>query len=153
MSSTALSRIYASFKRTSILLADKYASANLTTACSIQSVPAAAPASNPNSLGFDASSHPEKRLVNIGIGFQYEDPAATEGLQKASERLTIELDHIAKEEGVQDEHLYLNYAGSWQDVFAGYGKDSLEKMRRVATKYDKRGMFQKQVRGGFKLHR
>jgi hypothetical protein len=152
-SSTTLSRIHASYKRTSLALTDEYASANLTIACSIQSVPAAAPVSNPNSLGFNSSSHPEKRLLNIGIAFQYESPAATEGLEQAIKIFAMEVDQIAKKDGVNDPHLYLNYAGSWQDVFSGYGKDSLGKMRRVAEKYDGKGMFQNQARGGFKLFR
>jgi hypothetical protein len=126
-------------------------SANLTIACSIQSVPAAAPASNPNSLGFQPSSEPEKKLLNIGIAFQYENPAATEGLATAIEIFAKELDQIAREDRADDRHLYLNYAGSWQDVFGGYGTESVEKMRRVSRKYDRSGMFQRQVRGGFKL--
>lgn len=152
ISRSTLSRIHDLFQQTSILLGDNYPSANLTAACSIQSVPAAAPSSNPNSLGFNSSSHPEKNLVNIGIAFQYEDPAATEVLQEGCIRLTTQIDKIAEEEGVKDDHLYLNYAGNWQDVFSGYGSESLERMRRVAKKYDKIGMFQKQARGGFKLY-
>jgi hypothetical protein len=153
VSSSTLSRIYDSYKSTSSALTDKYGSANLTIACSIQSVPAAAPASNPNILGFTSFSSPEKRLINIGIAFQYEDPSATEGLEQAIKRFAIDIDQVAKEYGVSDQHLYLNYAGSWQDVFSGYGKDSLGKMRRVAEKYDSKRVFQNQARGGFKLYR
>jgi hypothetical protein len=150
---TTLSSIYDAYKSTSFALTHKYASANLTTALSIQSVPAAAPASNPNSLGFDPSSHPEKNLLNIGLAFQYEDPAATEGLQLANRKLALEVDQIAKTDGVSDNHLYMNYAGSWQSIFSGYGTKSVESMIRVAKAYDPRGMFQKQVTGGFKLYR
>lgn len=153
MSPRILSQIHASFKRNSLALGHIYAPANLTIAISIQSVPAAAPTYNPNSLGFDPSSHPEKNLVNIGIAFQYDDSAATEGLRIANKQLAREFDHIAEVNGVKDGHLYLNYAGSWQDVFTGYGTKSLERMRRVAKLYDSKGMFQKQVKGGFKLYR
>jgi hypothetical protein len=45
----------------------------------------------------------------------------------------------------------MNYAASWQDVLAGYGQESVEKMRLAAKKYDAKGMFQKQTKGGFKL--
>ncbi|KAH7355632.1 hypothetical protein BKA66DRAFT_446467 [Pyrenochaeta sp. MPI-SDFR-AT-0127] len=152
MSRSTLAHIHTAFKRTSVALADKFPSANLTTACSIQSVPVAAPVYNPNSLGFNATSHPEKNLVNYGIAFQYEDPIATEGLRQAIKELTAELEQIAKADGVDDEHLYLNYAGSWQNVFAGYGRENLKNMRRVAKYYDKSEMFQKQVKGGFKLY-
>jgi hypothetical protein len=153
ISRTTLARIHTLFQNTSVALGENYPSAKLTTACSIQSVPAAPPNSNPNSLGFNSTLSPEKSLVNIGLAFQYEDPAATDALLQANKRLAEQVDRIAEEEGVKDPHLYLNYAGSWQDVFAGYGKESLENMRRVAKKYDKHGMFQKQVRGGFKLYK
>jgi hypothetical protein len=150
-SRTTLSRINASFKRNSLAITELYAYANVTIACSIQSVPAAAPASNPNSLGFLPSSQPERELLNIGIALIYEDPAATVGLQAVTERITREIDQIATEDHTNDNHLYLNYAGGWQDVLGGYGNTSVEYLRDVSTKYDSRGMFQKQVRGGFKL--
>ncbi len=150
-SPSMLSRLLASFKNTSLALTEKYPSANLTIAVSIQSVPAAAPPSNPNSLGFEWGSEPEKDLLNLGIAFQWEDPKVTAGIQRACRTFTNELDEIAKEEGVSDEHLYLNYAGSWQNVFAGYGRESVLNMRNVSRKFDRKGMFQKQVRGGFKL--
>jgi hypothetical protein len=152
VSSKALSRIHDLFKETSYALTKDYASANLTMALSIQSVPPSAPASNPNSLGFDPLSQPEKRLLNLGIAFRYTDPTATEGLEKAIKLFTMQHYVVAFEEGILDKHLYLNYAGSWQDVFAGYGSDTLQKMRQAAEKYDEMGMFQKQVRGGFKLY-
>lgn len=146
-----LPRLHEAFKNTSLALTDQYAKSKLTIAISIQSVPPAAPASNPNSLGFDPSSHPEDDLFNIGIAFQYDDAAATDGLQEAIKAFTRELDRVAEEAGAKDEHIYLNYAGDWQDVFAGYGNESVTRMRRVSQTYDRSGMFQKQVRGGFKL--
>jgi len=38
-----------------------------------------------------------------------------------------------------------------EDVFEGYGRDSAANMRRVSEKYDREGVFQKNVPGGFKL--
>jgi hypothetical protein len=146
-----LSQVRAAFERTSIALTERYASANLTIACSIQSVPAAAPLTNPNILGFDPNSHPEMNLMNIGIAFQYEDAAAAYDLRRATKDFAIEIDRIAALDHAKDRHLYLNYAGSWQNVFGGYGMENLEKMRAVSKIYDRKGMFQNQVRGGFKL--
>jgi hypothetical protein len=151
VSRTALTRIQNLFRDTSSTLTDEFPSANLTIAISIQSVPAAAPPSNPNIMGFAADSQPEKRLLNVGIAVQYEDPAATLGLDRATKILAAGVDQIALEEGVYDEHLYMNYAGSWQNVLGGYGQQSLRTMREVAARYDKYGMFQKQVIGGYKL--
>ncbi|KAH4090377.1 hypothetical protein HBH46_190940 [Parastagonospora nodorum] len=133
VSRTALSRIQTLFRETSITLADSYLSANLTVAISIQSVPATAPSSNPNILGFAAGSEAEKRLLNIGLAIQYEDPAATAGLDIATKRLAAQIDQIAIEEGVYDAHLYMNYAGSWQNVLGGYGQESLVVLREVSS--------------------
>ncbi|KAF1921645.1 hypothetical protein BDU57DRAFT_584703 [Ampelomyces quisqualis] len=152
-SRTTLIRIHAAFQRTSLALAESYVSANLTIACSIQSVPAATPASNSNSLGFEPSTRPKRRLFNLGIAFQYENPVATEGLGTAIMIFARELDQIAREDHADDGHLYLNYAGDWQDVLGGYGTEIVEKMRRVSTKYDGSRMFQRQVKGGFKLYK
>lgn len=153
MTPEILPQVHQAFRKTSLALTDEYADKGLVMAISFQSVPPAAPASNPNSLGYVASSHPENNLFNIGIAFQFEDSTATEGLQTAIKRFTEDVDQIADKAGVKDGHIYLNYAGDWQDVFAGYGNDSLTEMRRVSQKYDRSGMFQKQVRGGFKLWR
>ena len=72
-------------------------------------------------------------------------------MQRATKDFAIEIDRIAAVDHAKDKHLYLNYAGSWQDIFGGYGTENIEKMRRVSKVYDRRGMFQNQVRGGFKL--
>ncbi|CBX90591.1 similar to FAD binding domain containing protein [Plenodomus lingam JN3] len=151
ISPTILFRIHTLFRNVSLALTDEYASANLTIACSIQSVPAAATKENPNSLGFDPLSKPEQGLINIGLAFQYDDPTVTEALQQALQILTTAVDRIAISEGVADPHVYMNYAGSWQNVLAGYGNESLVRLKNVAEQYDKNGIFQKQVKGGFKL--
>jgi hypothetical protein len=141
------------FQQTSLALTELYGPSNLTIACSIQSVPPAASVTNPNSLGYQSSTQPEKTLFNMGIAFQYDGAAATEGLGVAIMSFTRELEQIAQEDHVYDEHIYSNYAGSWQNVFGGYGIPSLKNMLRVARTYDRRQMFQRQVKGGFKLLR
>ena len=151
VSRPALRRIQTLFRETSLALTDSFLSANLTVAISIQSVPAPAPPSTPNMLGFAAGSEPEKTLLNIGLAIQYEDPAATPGLDVATKKLAAQIDQIAVEEGVYDAHLYMNYAGSWQDVLGGYGRESVEVLREVSLRYDRSRMFQRQVIGGFKL--
>jgi hypothetical protein len=153
VSPATLSGVYDLFKSTSLALQEEYASANLTVTISIQSVPVAAPASNPNSLGFEPTSQPERTLLNIGLAFQFEDLRAAEGLRGAMKIFVAEIDQIAQRDGVNDTHLYMNYAGDWQDVLAGYGGDSVRNMVQVSLKYDEIGMFQTQVRGGFKLYR
>lgn len=49
--------------------------------------------------------------------------------------------------------IYMNYAGSTQDVLGSYGKKSVDHIRDVAAKFDPTGAFQTRVPGGFKISR
>lgn len=46
---------------------------------------------------------------------------------------------------------YLNYAAQDQDPLGSYGEENLARLRAVSGKFDPRGMFQRNVPGGFKL--
>lgn len=46
---------------------------------------------------------------------------------------------------------FANYAAEFQDVMASYGPENLEFLHEVSHKYDPTGLFQKAVKGGFKL--
>jgi hypothetical protein len=145
-----MSRIFERFQVFAYAIRDTYHGSILVEMV-FQSVPSAAPASNPNSLGFDPSSHPERNLVNLLVMTSYSDPALTDGLSKTLKEFVQGIDQTLEKEGVKDAHLYMNYASSWQDVLKGYGQENMAKMRAVARKYDEKGMFQRQVKGGFKL--
>ena len=43
------------------------------------------------------------------------------------------------------------YGAVWQDVLAGYGEESLERLRTVARRYDPGRVFQELCGGGFKV--
>ncbi|KAK8080992.1 hypothetical protein PG997_008810 [Apiospora hydei] len=47
--------------------------------------------------------------------------------------------------------VYMNYADASQDVIGSYGAENVEKMRRVAVKYDPELVFQKLCPGGWKI--
>lgn len=53
--------------------------------------------------------------------------------------------------GADNEYIYLDYADEIQDPLGSYGADNVYKMRAVAQKYDPKGVFQRQVPGGFKI--
>lgn len=53
--------------------------------------------------------------------------------------------------GKASDYLYLNYADGLQDPIAAYGKDSVKFLQEVSRKYDSTGVFQKAVKGGFKI--
>jgi len=50
-------------------------------------------------------------------------------------------------------YIYQNYADNAQDIFAGYGKKNLAKLRAISAKWDKKGVFRKEglVRGHHKF--
>jgi hypothetical protein len=58
---------------------------------------------------------------------------------------------IAVEMGLLHEFQYLNYADPSQDPIGSYGEENASFLREVSKKYDPRGVFQRQVPGGFKL--
>lgn len=61
------------------------------------------------------------------------------------------IDVYAMERDLKRNLVYLNYAGRDQDPLGSYGVDEMAQLMRVAAKYDPRGVFQRQVPGGFKL--
>ncbi|KPI37037.1 Bifunctional solanapyrone synthase [Cyphellophora attinorum] len=57
----------------------------------------------------------------------------------------------AKKRGPDSDYLYMNYAGLYQDVIRGYGRENQRKLVQIAKKYDPQGVFQKLQPGYFKL--
>lgn len=76
------------------------------------------------------------------------DKAASKFLQDLHKQIEKE----AKKINVYYPFTFLNDAGGWQKTLSTYGKGkSLPKLKAIATKYDKDGVFQKLATGGFKL--
>ena len=57
----------------------------------------------------------------------------------------------AREMGLLHDFVYLNYANQVQNPIATYGAENVERLKEAAERYDSRGVFQRQVPGGFKL--
>jgi hypothetical protein len=66
-------------------------------------------------------------------------------------RLLDDFNEMAKESGKWHRYIFPNYGYVKSDVIAGYGEESVDRMRKVAKKVDPEGVFQKCVPGGFKL--
>ncbi|KAK3940776.1 hypothetical protein QBC46DRAFT_287403 [Diplogelasinospora grovesii] len=72
----------------------------------------------------------------------------------AVEALVAGFRRLADEKGLLHRYIFTNYAYYKDDVMAGYGEESLERLRATSKKYDPRGMFQTTgVPGGFKLYK
>ncbi len=61
------------------------------------------------------------------------------------------LEACAEAKGLLLKFQYLNYAAAYQTPLEPYGEENLMFMRGVSREYDPKGVFQKQVPGGFKL--
>lgn len=57
----------------------------------------------------------------------------------------------AKSNGLWNKWVYLNYASDAQDPIIGYAVENIEKLKAASLKYDPKGLFQKNVPGGYKL--
>lgn len=67
------------------------------------------------------------------------------------ESFVKELRTLAQDKGLLHRYIFTNYGYSKDDVIAGYGDQSVSKLRVTSQKYDPEGLFQKGVPGGFKL--
>ena len=119
---------------------------------SFQPVPTAittkATASNPNSLGLDAS---DGNLANALLGVGWELASDDAAVYAAADKWLAQANQAAKAAGKFNEYIYLNYAFPPQDPIAGYGATQQNRLRAVSHKYDPDQIFQKAVPGAFKL--
>ncbi len=60
-------------------------------------------------------------------------------------------DEAARDMGMLHKFVYLDYANQDQDPILTYGRENVARLRAAARRYDPRGVFQRQVPGGFKL--
>lgn len=58
---------------------------------------------------------------------------------------------VLRKRGFLIDFLYLNYADISQPVLQSWGASNVQKLRDASRKYDPRGVFQRQVPGGFKI--
>lgn len=101
-----------------------------------------------NSLGIDPGNGP---LTNFLLTVSYDDAGDDAIVNQKAQELYERSEAASAEMDVQEKYLYLNYAAPWQDPIAGYGAEVNARFWAVSKKYDPRGVFQKQVPGGFKL--
>jgi hypothetical protein len=72
-------------------------------------------------------------------------------MYEAARTWVKKVSEVALHFGTDDEFLYHNFAGGFQDPLATYGPGNVRFMRSVARKYDPYGFFQVRMPGGFKL--
>lgn len=72
-------------------------------------------------------------------------------VQQTAQTIMQKANEAAREMGMLHEFVYLNYANQDQNPISTYGRGNVASLKGAAAKYDPRGVFQRQVPGGFKL--
>jgi hypothetical protein len=81
----------------------------------------------------------------------WNDTASNEVVHEVAQKMMRDIDSKAKAMGMLHRFQYINYADPSQHPIASYGAENVERLRETSRKYDPRGVFQRQVPGGFKL--
>jgi hypothetical protein len=103
-------------------------------------------------MGLHLGSTPQKDNILVLCSCFWSDPTVATQVHSALEGFIKAVDVAAAKEGVAQNFRYTNYAAAgFQDPLKSNGVKGL--LRLVAAKYDPRGMFQKQVVGGWKLYK
>jgi hypothetical protein len=81
----------------------------------------------------------------------WSDAAYDDDVHGAAEEWYTRVQEYTRSKGKNHPLEFANYAAGFQDVMASYGSENLEFLAEVSRKYDPTGLFQKAVKGGFKL--
>lgn len=149
-SATFMETFFQMANATSIIMASKIPSMSFTLSYQPwpQTITSHGPANGGNALGIDAS---DGDLTNIDLTLYWENAADDDFIYAETEKLFDAGVETAKEAGVWNRYLYLNYADKWQKPIRGYGENNVRMLRRISRKYDPTQTFQEAVIGGFKL--
>ncbi|KAH6850832.1 hypothetical protein B0I37DRAFT_390734 [Chaetomium sp. MPI-CAGE-AT-0009] len=98
------------------------------------------------------SINPPVAYYIILLSALWPDSAANPAAEQASRRAILSIESRAKAKGLLRNFQYLNYAASYQAPLTSYGARELEFLKGVSSKYDRLGLFQSRVPGGFKLY-
>lgn len=90
-------------------------------------------------------------VLVVLIGPRWLDAAYDQKMNAIAADWVNQVNAAAKELGMYQEFLYMNFAAQFQDPLASYGQANVQFMRTVAKKYDPTGVFQRLAPGGFKL--
>ena len=70
------------------------------------------------------------------LSWSWTDPSKDEYYKQALKNFTVIVENYARGQSGLHPWLYMNYAASYQDVYASYGEQHVERMRRVVDLYD-----------------
>lgn len=102
-----------------------------------------------NTLGLDPSKEP---VHLMHISSWWENASDDETMYKFVHDFFDAVTTEAKEKGVYNRWIYMNYASEFQDVIASYGDENKARLQSIANKYDPQGVYQTLQPGYFKLN-
>ncbi|KAH6686329.1 hypothetical protein F5X68DRAFT_276370 [Plectosphaerella plurivora] len=101
-----------------------------------------------NVMGLDSL---EEDLLVVFVMPLWLDAKYDDDVHAASEKWYKAIKEYTASVGKGHSFEFANYAAWFQDPMASYGAENLEFLREVSQKYDPSGLFQKAVKGGYKL--
>ncbi|KAI0122006.1 putative oxidoreductase [Daldinia grandis] len=119
-------------------------------AISLEPLPPAIYARSATSNIFGLSDRSDALVITLLTVF-WRNEADGSKVEMAARELFKKMEDDAKRLGAYDPFIYPNYAAPWQDPIASYGDESLRKLQRVRMDVDPKGVFSRQVPGGFKI--
>ncbi|SPN99515.1 related to 6-hydroxy-d-nicotine oxidase [Cephalotrichum gorgonifer] len=90
-----------------------------------------------NALGLDPAEGP---LMIVQVNASWEDAALDELVEQSSGELVEAVNELARRSGLDKGLVYMNYGGKGQDVLRSYGPESYRRLKKVAAKYDPKGI-------------
>ena len=100
-----------------------------------------------NILGLDDDDD----LTNVNLTVFWDDVEDDDVVNEMIQDLLGKGEKLAKDMGVWNRFVYLNYAEKWQNPLRGYGDRGLDLLKEASNKYDTEKTFQLAVKGGFKM--
>jgi FAD/FMN-containing dehydrogenase len=102
-----------------------------------------------NALGLDSMQGP---LHLLHISFWWEKESDDAQVYKFTTDFWNTVIAKAKQMGIYNGYVYMNYASKFQDPIASYGKENKARLQRIAAEYDPTGVYQTLQPGYFKLN-
>lgn len=101
-----------------------------------------------NALGLTTDEGP---LLLLNMNVQWASASDDARITAFNNRIIQRTVAYAKQNGLYNEYLYMNYASQYQDVIASYGATNKARLISIAKKYDPTSVFQTLNPGYFKL--
>jgi hypothetical protein len=103
-----------------------------------------------NSLGLPTSA-PSGSFIIVELAATWSQASDSTLVTTSANELISDITAAAKALGTWNRYIDLNHATTGQDPISSYGPAVKAKLLAVSRKYDRHGVFQKLVTGGFKL--